>query len=156
MTRWRGPLAIVIAILAASCSPGRPSVTVAVAGQVVPTQVVSTFEGTPCSTSHGDGPFPSRDPTIVREPTPLAIRVDAGPGSEIRGWIYEVDTSTPALRLLPASGPLEEFTLVSGGTYQSRSIVAARTYAVTVDVARSVLGFRSAVTHAFRVRVEPP
>jgi hypothetical protein len=156
MTRSRGPLAaILLAILAASCG-GRPSVTVMVAGEIVPTQVVSTTEGTPCSTSHGDGPAPSRDPTIVREPTPLAIRVDTEPGSQVRGRIYEIDTSTPALRLLPASGPLEEFNLTSGVIYQSRSIVASRSYEVSVDVSRSVLGFRSEVTHAFRVRVQSP
>jgi len=60
------------------------------------------------------------------------------------------------LRLLPASGPLEDFTLASGVTYQSRSIVASRSYEVWVDVSRSVLGFRSEVGHAFRVRVQPP
>ena len=156
MIRSRGPLAaILLAILVASCG-GRPSVTVMVAGEIVPTQVVSTTEGTPCSTSHGDGPAPPRDPMIVREPTPLAIRVDAESGYQIRGRIYEIDTSTPALRLLPASGPLEEFTLTSGVTYQSRSIVASRSYQVSVDVSRSVLGFRSEVGHAFRVRVQPP
>jgi hypothetical protein len=156
MIRSRGALAaILLAILAASCG-GRPSVTVVVAGEVVPTQVVSTMEGTPCSTKIGDGPFPPRDPTIVREPTPLAIRVDAEPGSQIRGRIYEIDTSTPAMRPLPASGPLEEFSLTSGVTYQARSIVASRSYEVWVDVSRSVLGFRSDVTHAFRVRVQPP
>jgi hypothetical protein len=41
-------------------------------------------------------------------------------------------------------------------TYQSRSIVATRTYQVSVDVSRSALGFRSDVTHAFNVRVQPP
>jgi hypothetical protein len=156
MIRSRGPLAaILLAILVASCG-GRPSVTVMVAGKVVPTQVVSKTEGTPCSTSHGDGPAPPRDPMILREPTPLAIRVDAEPGYQIRGRIYEIDASTPDLRLLPASGPLEEFTLTSGVTYQSRSIVASRSYQVSVDVSRSVLGFRSEVGHAFRVRVQPP
>jgi hypothetical protein len=156
MIRSRSPLAaILLAILAASCG-GRPSVTVMVAGEIVPTQLVSTTEGTPCSTSHGDGPAPPRNPTIVREPTPLAIRVDTDPGFQIRGRIYEIDTSTPELRLLPASGPLEEFTLTSGVTYQSRSIVASRSYEVWVDVSRSVLGFRSEVGHAFRVRVQPP
>ena len=156
MIRSRGPLAaILLAILAASCG-GRPSVTVMVAGEIVPTQLVSSTEGTPCSTSHGDGPFPTLAPTIVREPTPLAIRVDADPGSQIRGRIYEIDASTPVMRLLPASGPLEEFTLTSGVTYQSRSIVASRSYEVWVDVSRSVLGFRSEVGHAFRVRVQPP
>jgi hypothetical protein len=156
MTRSRGPLAaILLAIIAASCG-GRPSVTVMVAGEIVPTEVVSTLEGTPCSTSHGDGPAPRRDPTIVREPTPVALRVDTEPGSQIRGRIYEIDTSTPALRLLPASGPLEEFTLTSGVIYESRSIVASRSYEVSVDVSRSVLGFRNEVTHAFRVRVQSP
>ena len=156
MIRSHGPFAaILLTILAASCG-GRPSVTVMVAGEIVPTEVVSTAEGTPCSTSHGDGPAPRRDPTIVREPTPLAIRVDAEPGFQIRGRIYEIDTSTPELRLLPASGPLEEFTLTSGVTYQTRSVVVSRSYEVSVDVSRSVLGFRSEVTHAFRVRVQPP
>jgi hypothetical protein len=156
MIRSRRPLAaILLAILAASCG-GRPTVTVVVAGETMPTQVVSTTEGTPCSTSHGDGPAPPRDPTIVRGPTPLAIRVDAEPGSQVRVLIYEIDTSTPALRLLPASGPLEEFRGTSGVTYQSRSIVASRSYEVWVDVSRSVLGFRSEVGHAFRVRVQPP
>lgn len=127
MIRSRVPLAaILLTILVASCG-GRPSVTVMVAGEIVPTQVVSTMEGTPCSAKIGDGPFPTLAPTIVREPTPLAIRVDAEPGSQIRGRIYEIDTSTPVMRLLPASGPLEEFTLTSGVTYQSRSIVATRT-----------------------------
>jgi hypothetical protein len=46
--RSRGPLAtILLAILLASCG-GRPSVTVHLAGEIVPTQVVSTTEGTPC------------------------------------------------------------------------------------------------------------
>jgi hypothetical protein len=155
MIRSRRPLtAILLAILAASCG-GRPSVTVTVAGEIVPTQIASTTEGTPCSTRHGDGPAPW-GLTIVREPPPLVIRVDAEPGSRIRGQIYEIDTSTPVMRLLPASGPLEEFTLTSGVTYQSHSIVATRTYRVSVDVSRSVLGFRSEVAHAFNVRVQPP
>jgi hypothetical protein len=148
--RSRGPLtAIVLAILVASCG-GRPSVTVSVAGETVPTLVTSTTEGTPCSTMHGDGPYPSRAPTIVRGPTPVAIRVDAEPGVRIQVWIYDIEAPTAS------GGPLEEFTLTGGGTYQSRSIVAARTYDVVVNVARSVLGFSSGVTHAFRVRVQSP
>jgi hypothetical protein len=156
MTGSRRPLAaMLLAILAASCSPGRPTVTVRVAGEIVPTQIGSSSEGTPCSTTIGDGAF-SPPVTIVRELTPLAIRVDADPGSEIRGWIYEMDSSAPVPRLLPASAPLEEFTLVSGETHRSRAIVAARTYAVTVHVERSALGFRSEVAHVFAVRLEPP
>jgi hypothetical protein len=147
--RSRGPLAaILLAILLASCG-GRPSVTVRVAGEIVPTQVVSTTEGTPCSTSHGDGPALSRE-TTVRALTPLAIRVETDSGTHVLGWIYDIDAPTPS------GGPLEEFTLAGTGTHQSRSIVATRRYEVVVNVARSVLGFRSEVTHAFRVRVQPP
>ena len=151
MTRARRPLtAILLAILAASCSPGRASVTVAVAGEVVPTQVVGTTEATPCSMSHGDGPFDPRVVTIVRGPTPIAIRVEVAPSAEIRGWIYDTEAPTPS------GGPLEEFTLSNSGTHQSRSMMAARTYQVIVSATRSVLGLRSEVGHAFRVRVEPP
>jgi hypothetical protein len=147
--RSHGPLAaIMLAVLVASCG-GRPAVTVRVAGEIVPTQVTSTTEGTPCSTSHGDGPFSPRL-TIVRVSTPITIRVDVDPGTQVRGWIYDVDGPTPT------GGPLEEFTLAGTGTHQSRSIVAARTYNVLVNVARSVMGFRSEVTHAFSLRVEPP
>jgi hypothetical protein len=155
MIRSRGPLAgILLAIIVASCG-GRPSVTVRVAGEIVPTQIGSSLDGTPCSTTVRDAPF-LPPVTIVREPTPLEIRVDADPGYEISGWIYEMDASAPVPRLLPASGPLEEFTLVSGEAYRSRSIVAARTYAVMVNVERSALGFRSEVSHLFGVRVEQP
>jgi hypothetical protein len=151
MTPSRAPLgAILLAILAASCSPGRSSVTVAVAGVVVPTQLVGTTEATPCSISHGDGPFDTRVVTIVRASTPVSIRVDVAPGAEIRGRIYDTEVRPPS------SGPLEEFTLSDSGTHQSRSMVAARTYEVIVSATRSVLGFRSEVGHAFRVRVEPP
>ena len=147
--RSRGPLAaILLAILLASCG-GRPSVTVRVAGEIVPTQVVSTGEGTPCSGQVGDGRFVPRE-TIVRASAPIAIQVDTDSGTHVLGWIYDLDAPTPS------GGPLEEFTLAGAGTHQSRSIVAARRYEVVVNVARSVLGFRSEVTHAFRVRVEPP
>lgn len=155
MIRSRGPLAaILFAILIASCG-GRPSVTVRVAGEIVPTQTGSSQEGTPCSMTVRDAPF-GPPVTIVRGPTPLAIRVDVDPGYEISGWIYEMDASSPVPRMLPASGPLEEFTLVSGEAYRSRSIVAGRTYAVMVNVERSALGFRSEVSYLFGVRVEPP
>lgn len=149
--RSRAPLvAILLAVLAASCSPGRASVTIAVAGELVPTQVVSSMEGTPCSGTIGDGPFDRRRVTIVRASTPIAIRVNAEPSGHIRGWIYDTEAPTPS------GGPLEEFVLSGSGTHQSRSIVAARTYELVVNVERAVLGFRSAVTHAFRVRVESP
>ena len=147
--RSRGPLAtILLAILLASCG-GRPSVTVRVAGEIVPTQVVSTSEGTPCSGRIGDGAFMPRE-TIVRASAPLAIRVDTDSGTHVLGWIYDIDAPTPS------GGPLEEFTLACAGTHQSRSMVAARRYEVIVNVGRSVLGFSSEVTHAFRVRVQPP
>lgn len=151
MTRSRAPLGtILLAILAASCSPGRSSVTVAVAGVVVPTQLVGTTEATPCSMTTADGPFDSRVVTIIRAPTPIAIRVEVAPSAEIRGRIYDTEVRPPS------GGPLEEFTLSDSGTHQSRSMVAARTYEVIVSATRSVLGFRSEVGHAFRVRVEPP
>jgi hypothetical protein len=147
--RSRGPLAaILLAILLASCG-GRPSVTVRVAGEIVPTQVVSTMEGTPCSGRVGDGPFLPGE-TSVRASAPFAIQVDTDSDAHVLGWIYDIDAPTPS------GGPLEEFTFAGAGTHQSRSMVAARRYQVIVNVARSVLGFRSEVTHAFRVHVQPP
>ena len=150
MIRSRGPLAaILLAVLFASCG-GRPSVTVRIAGDIVPTRVLSTTQATPCSASHGDAFLPPAPPTIVRSPPPLAIGVDVESGSDVRGWIYDEDSPTPS------GGPLEEFTLTTSGTYVSRSIVPSRTYNVVVNVVRSALGFRTEVTHGFRLRVQPP
>ena len=147
--RSRGPLAaILLAILVASCG-GRPTVTVRVAGEIVATQVVSTMEGTPCSGRVGDGPFLPGE-TIVRAAAPVAIRVDTDSDTHVLGWIYDLDAPTPS------GGPLEEFTFAVAGTHQSRSIVTGRRYQVVVNVGRSLLGFRSDVTHAFRMRVQPP
>ncbi|HKY51703.1 MAG TPA: hypothetical protein VJP45_10645 [Candidatus Limnocylindria bacterium] len=112
--------------------------------------LASTLEGTPCSTTIGDGPAGPQDPKIVRATPPVAIRVDTDPGADVRGWIYDIDAPTPS------RGPLEEFTLLGSGEYRSRSIVAARTYEVMVHVERSLLGFRNRVTHVFRMRVQPP
>jgi hypothetical protein len=150
MTGSRRPLAaMLLAILAASCSPGRASVTVAIAGETVPTQIASTTETTPCSGAHGDGPAPAQV-TIVRASTPITIRVDVEPSAEIRGLIYDIESPTSS------GGPLEEFRLSGSGTHQSRSIVGSRTYQILVNAERSLLGFRSEVTHAFRVRLEAP
>jgi len=151
MIRSRLPLATIIAaVLLASCG-GRPSVTISIAGQLVNTTLTSTTETTGCTTSHGDGPF-DRTLTTVRALTPVTLTVEAGQSATgIRGWIYDVDRPTPS------GGPMEEFTLPGRrGVYDPRSIVPARTYEVVVNVTWSMLITRGEVTHAFRVRVEPP
>jgi hypothetical protein len=132
--RSRFPLAaIVLAILLASCG-GRPAVTVTLAGQPMPMVLASTTEGTPCSTSHGDA-FPQNIPlTTVRSSMPVTIHVEADQGTEIRGWIYDVDAPSPS------GGPTLEFTLPGrSGSYEVRSIVAARTYQVLLNVRWSLV-----------------
>jgi hypothetical protein len=142
--------AILVAILVASCG-SRPGVTVTIDGKEVPKVLSSTTEGTRCSTEHGDA-FPQNVPlTTVHGPKPLALRFDAGQtAAEIRGWIYDDDSPSPP------SGPIEGFTLPGrSGTYEPRSIVAGRTYSVTVNVRWSFLVTQGEETHLFRVRVEP-
>lgn len=113
--------------------------------------LASTSERTACSTSIGDA-FPQNVPlTTVRAAKMPALRFEAGQSATgIRGWIYDVDSPTPS------GGPIEEFTLPGRtGSYEPRSIVAARTYSVTVNVRWSLLVTRGEETHLFRVRVEP-
>lgn len=143
--------AILVAILLASCG-GRPGVTVTIDGQEVPKVLASTTEGTRCSTAHGDA-FPQSVPlTTVRAAKTPALQFDAGQtATEIRGAIYDLDS--PA----PSGGPIEEFTLPGrGGSYEPRSIVAGRTYSVTLNVRWSLLVTQGEETHLFRVRVERP
>jgi|SRR5438045_6470378 len=140
----------VILFALASCS-ARPGVTVSIAGQVVPTVLGSTSEGTACSTSIGDA-FPQNLPlTTVRAPMHMTLHFEAGQGAtEIRGWIYDDDAPTPS------GGPVEEFKLPGrSGTFEPRSIVASRTYSVTVNVVWSFLVTHGEETQLFRVRLEP-
>ena len=148
--RSRVPLAAVfLAILLASCS-GRPTVIVSIGGATVPTTLASTTEGTACSTSHGDA-FPQNVPlTMVRGATPVTIHLEADQGTEIRGWIYDLDAPSPS------GGPNEEFTVPGrSGSYEVRSIVPARTYQVLVSVRWSFVFTRGEVSHLFKFQVEP-
>src|SRR6267143_878333 len=133
--RSRVPLGVILgAILLTSCG-GRPGVTVTIGSDVVPMALASTSEGTACSTSIGDA-FPQNLPlTTVHAPTPITLHFEAGQGAtEIRGWIYDDDAPTPS------GGPIEEFKLPGrSGTIQPRSVVASRTYSVTVNVVWSFL-----------------
>jgi hypothetical protein len=149
--RSRLPLGVIlVAVLLASCG-GRPGVTVTIAGETVPMVLGSTTEGTACSTSHGDA-FPQNLPlTTVHQAAPVTLQFEAGQGAtEIRGWIYDLEAPSPS------GGPNEEFR-VSGrtGTFQPRSIVAARTYSITVNVRWSFLVTQGEETHLFRLRLEP-
>jgi len=149
--RSRLPLAaLLLAILVASCG-ARPGLTVSIGGEVLPTVLGSTTEGTSCSTSHGDA-FPQDLPlTTVHSGTPVTLRFEAGQGAtKIRGWIYDVDAKSQP------SGPIEEFTLSGrGGAFEPRTIVASRTYSVTVNVVWSLLVTQGEETHLFRLRAEP-
>lgn len=149
--RARLPLvATILAILLASCG-GTPGVVARVAGENVPMALSSTTVRTACSSEHGDA-FPRDVPlTIVRAPTPVALHIEAGQGATgIRAWIYDVDAPTGS------GGPLEEFTLSGrSGDHEAKSIVAARTYNVVVNVTWSSLVTGGEVTHIFRLRVEP-
>jgi hypothetical protein len=148
--RSRLPLAaIIFAILLAACG-GTPGVVVKVAGQTIPMALGSTTVRTGCSSEHGDA-FPRDVPlTIVRSLTPV-LHIEAGQGATgIRGWIYDVDAPTTT------GGPLEEFTLSGrSGDHQARSMVAARTYSVVVNVTWSAVITGGEVTHVFRLRLEP-
>jgi hypothetical protein len=152
MLRSRLGLAgIIAAVLLASCG-SRPGVTVSIAGEPVTMLLSSATERTACSSQHGDA-FPRELPlTVVRTAAPVTLRLEAGQGvTHMRGWIYDVDAPTPS------GGPIEEFTLSGrSGTYQTRSIAAARTYSVLVNVVWSFLVTGGEETHAFRMRVEPP
>ena len=141
---------ILLAILVASCG-GRPGVIVSIGGETVPMVLGSSSEGTACSTSIGDA-FPENVPlTTVHAATPVTLRFDAGQGAtEIRGWIYDLEAPSPS------GGPNEEFTVPGrSGTYETRSIVAARTYSITVNVRWSFVVTQGEETHLFRLRVEP-
>jgi hypothetical protein len=133
-----------------SCG-ARPGVTVSVAAEVVPTTLGSTTERTTaCSTAHGDA-FPQLSPlTTVHAATPITLRFEAGQGAtQIRGWIYEFDGTSPS------GGPIEAFTLPGrSGEFQPRSMVASRTYSVTVNVVWSFLVAQGEETHLFRLRIE--
>jgi hypothetical protein len=149
--RTRLPLgAILGAILLASCG-SRPGLAVTIAGVAIPMVLGSTTDRTGCSSEHGDA-FPQSVPlTTINAPTPVTLKVEAGQGAtEIRGWIYDLDASSPS------GGPTEEFTL-SGrtGTYAPRSIIAARTYQVVLNVRWSFVVTDGEVTHLFRLRIGP-
>jgi len=137
-------------ILVASCG-GRPGLNVSIANDTVPMVLGSTTEGTACSTSHGDA-FPQNVPlTIVHGSASPTIRFEAGQGAtEIRGWIYDIEAPSPS------GGPTEEFTLQgTSGTYQPRSIVAARTYRILVNVRWSFVVTHGEETHLFDLRAVP-
>jgi hypothetical protein len=125
-------------------------VTVSVAGQVVPTVLGSTSEGTACSTSIGDA-FPQNLPLTTVHATPVTLQFEAGQdATTIRGAIYDVDAPTAS------GGPIEEFALPGrSAAFQPRSIVASRTYSITVNVVWSFLVTQGEETHIFRLRVEP-
>ena len=152
MTRSHVPLAVILtAILLASCG-GRPGVTVSIAGEPVAMILSSATERTACSAQHGDA-FPRELPlTVVHAAPPVTLRFEAGQGvTQVRGWIYDVDAPTPS------GGPVEEFALSGRSwTHESRSIAAARTYRVLVNVVWSHVVTGGEETHAFRVRIEPP
>jgi hypothetical protein len=149
--RSRLPLGVLlVAILLASCG-GRPGLTVTIADETVPMVLGSTSEGTACSTSIGDA-FPKTLPlTIVRAAPPLALQFEAGQGaSEIRGAIY--DLAAPAA----SGGPNEEFSVAGRtGSYETRSLIAGRTYRVLVNVRWSFVVTHGEETHLFEVRLEP-
>lgn len=148
--RARVPLgAVLLAIVLASCG-GRPNVTVSLGGHVVPIVLASTTEGTACSTSHGDA-FPQDVPLArVNGLTPVTLRVEADQGTEIHGWIYDVDAPSPS------GGPNEEFTLPGrSGAYETRSVVVGRTYRVLINVRWSFVVTQGEVTHLFDFRAEP-
>jgi hypothetical protein len=139
-----------LAILLASCG-GRPGVTVKLAGEPVLMVLASTSEGTACSSSIGDA-FPQNIPlTTIRGSLPLIIHVEADQvATEIRGFIYDLDAPSPS------GGPSEEFTLPGrSGSYEPRSIVAARAYQVLVNVRWSFVVTQGEVSHLFKFRVEP-
>jgi hypothetical protein len=126
-------------------------VIVSIGGETVPMVLASTSEGTACSTSIGDA-FPQNVPlTTVHAATPMTLRFDAGQGAtEIRGWIYDLDAPSPS------GGPNEEFTVPGrSGTYDARSIVAARSYSITMNVRWSFVVTQGEETHLFRLRIEP-
>ncbi len=149
--RSRLPLGVLLlAILLASCG-GRPGVAVSIGGESVPMVLASTTEGTACSTSHGDA-FPQLAPlTTVRAVTPVALHFEAGQGAtKIRGWIYDLDAQSQP------GGPIEDFTLLGrSGAFEPRSMVASRTYSVTVNVVWSFVVRQGEETHLFRLRIEP-
>jgi len=88
---------------------------------------------------------------VLGSTTSPTIRFEAGQGAtEIRGWIYDVEAPSPS------AGPTEEFTLQgTSGTYQPRSIVAARTYRILVNVRWSFVVMRGEQTHLFDLRAVP-
>ncbi|TMC43890.1 MAG: hypothetical protein E6J23_09370 [Chloroflexi bacterium] len=149
--RSRLPLgAVLAAILLASCG-GRPGVAVKIAGATVPMVLGSTTDRTGCSSEHGDA-FPQSVPlTIVNSSTPVKLTIEADQGAtEIRGWIYDLEAPSPS------GGPNEEFTLPGrSGTYAPRSIIAARTYQVVLNVRWSFVVTEGEVTHLFRLRTGP-
>jgi hypothetical protein len=150
--RSRLPLgAMLAAILLASCG-GRPGLTVSIGTETVPMVVGSTTEGTACSTSHGDGPSPNVPLTTVRGAAPLTINFEAGQGAtEIRGWLYDVDAQSR-----PTGVPIEEFKLSGrSGAFEPRSLLASRTYSITVNVVWSFVVTHGEETHLFRLRIEP-
>jgi hypothetical protein len=89
--------------------------------------------------------------TSINGQTPVTLNVEAGQGAtETRGWIYDLDAPSPS------GGPNEEFTLPGrSGTYAPRSIIAARTYQVVLNVRWSFLVTEGEVTHLFRLRIGP-
>jgi hypothetical protein len=126
-------------------------VAVTIAGVAVPMVLGSTTDRTGCSTEHGDA-FPQSVPlTTINATTPVTLNVESGQGAtEIRGWIYDLDAPSPS------GGPNEEFTLPGpSGTYAPRSIIAARTYQVVLNVRWSFLVTDGEVTHLFRLRIGP-
>jgi hypothetical protein len=126
-------------------------VAVTIAGVAVPMVLGSTTDRTGCSSEHGDA-FPHSVPvTSINGLTPVTLNVEAGQGAtETRGWIYDLDAPSPS------GGPNEEFTLPGrSGTYAPRSIIAARTYQVVLNVRWSFLVTEGEVTHLFRLRIGP-
>src|SRR2546423_200060 len=88
---------------------------------------------------------------IVSSSTPVKLTIEADQGAtEIRGWIYDLEAPSAS------GGPNEEFTLPGrSGTYAPRSIIAARTYQVVLNVRWSFVVTEGEVTHLFRLRTGP-
>jgi hypothetical protein len=90
--------------------------------------------------------------TTVRRAAPLTINFEAGQGAtEIRGWLYDVDAQSQ-----PTGVPIEEFKLSGrSGAFEPRSMLASRTYSITVNVVWSFVVTHGEETHLFRLRIEP-
>jgi hypothetical protein len=147
-TRARGPLvAVLLAVVIASCASARPAVALTVNGVAVSGAAAGSWYGNRCGGGGGHG-TPSPNPVTVPARDSLALEVATAPEvTEIVGSLFTGDA--------PTSEPVT-FTFAKDSSRHIVPRVAPGTYYLLVRVEWSRLFEGGSETYAYRLIVREP